>query len=295
MSKPPKSQRATLRVGRVSKDVSAAARALKSFESSLDLDCWMTKEGDGAMAASAFQLVLIKGGTPIARQLCLYDELAIGRSPGCGLILDDPGVSRLHARISGGTVLDEESANGTRVNGTPISSHELRDGDVIQVGSHELVFHRAEGGVPAEAILAPERPESDVGHISLGDMTLRLGGKTKTKPKTAVAVEVPRRGYLFLAGDTSKLKRKALQMAVTRDEFVIGSAEGADLPLQGFRTPRVVAIIVRGLAGFSLVPFPRWPLKVELCGTLITTATSLEDGDKIGISGLELTFRHGSS
>lgn len=293
MSQPPKSRRETMRVNRISTEVSAAARALQSFESSLELPCWMT-EGEGSVASSPFQLVLIKKGKPIARQLCLYNELAIGRSPGCGLILDDPGVSRLHARISGGSLVDEESANGTRVSGTPISRHELQDGDVIQAGSYELVFHRAEGALPDGLAAAPTLggSGSDVGHVSLGDMTLRIGGDTKPKE---VAVEVPRRGYLFMGGDTSKLLRKAVQKAVNRDDFVIGTMEGADLPLQGFRMPRVAAVIVRGLAGFTLVPFPRWPLKVELCGKDITTACPLEDGDKIGIGGLELTFRHGSS
>ncbi len=293
MSRPAKSKRETLKVARVSVPVSPAARALHSFESSLELPCWLTKVEEGTLAASAFQLVLIKQGVPVARQLCLYDTLAIGRSPGCGLVLDDPGVSRLHARISGGSVVDEESANGTLVNGTPISRHKLQDGDVIEVGIHELVFHRAEGAIPTETAAAP--PESEVGHIALGDMTLRIGGTPKPTKTATAAVEVPRRGYLFLAGDTSKLKRKALQMAVNRDEFLIGAAEGADLPLQGFRMPRVVAIIVRGLAGFTLVPFPRWPLKIELSGQAVTNATPLEDGDTIRIGELELTFRHGSS
>lgn len=291
MSGPSKSSKETMRVSRVSTHVSAAANALKSLESSLELPCWITEEGSGT-ASTAFQLVLIKVGVPVARQLCAYDELMIGRAPGCGLVLDDAGASRLHARISGGVVIDEESANGTRVNGSQIARHELQDGDVIQVGSHELVFHRAEGAVPEGVTSAPKSDTRSAAHVNLGDMTLRIGGNTK--PKTAT-LDVPARGYLFLGGDTSALRRKALQKAVTRDEFVIGAAKDADLPLKGFRMPHVVALVVRGLTGFTLVPFPRWPLKIELCGEAITGATPLEDGDSIKIGGLELTFRHGQS
>lgn len=285
------SSRETERFAQVSQEVSAAASALESFESSLDLPCWVTEEGEG-LADSAFQLVLIKEGAPVARQLCAFNELVIGRSPGCGLTLEDAGVSRVHARVSGGAVVDEGSANGTRVNGLPISRRVLQDGDVIGVGNHELVFHRAEGGVP-EGATVPTQSESGVGHISLGEMTLRIGGKTKAKQEASV--EVPRRAYLFLGGDTSWVQRKGVQMTVGRDTFVIGSVEGADLSLKAFRMPRVAALIVRGRAGYTLVPFARWPLKIELDGKPIDRPMPLEDKDKVGIGKLELIFRHGSS
>lgn len=287
------SSRATERRPKIQTEVSAAARALNSFDSTLELPCWLT-EGGGDLAESAFQLVLIKEGLPVARQLCAYDDLVIGRSPGCGLVLEDPAASRLHARVVGGELVDEESANGTRLNGLPVRRQALSDGDVISIGSHELVFHQAEGGLPEEPAANPATlSSSGVGHISMGDMTVRIGGD---KGKASEArIEVPTRGYLFLGGDTSSVQRKGVQMTVGKDVFVVGAVEGADLSLKAFRMPPVVALILRGRAGFTLVPFGKWPHKVELCGQPATEPMPLEDKDTVKIGKLELIFRHGSS
>ncbi|MDD5307589.1 MAG: FHA domain-containing protein [Deltaproteobacteria bacterium] len=69
----------------------------------------------------------------------------IGRSPSCNITLEDPLVSRTHARI---TVLDDHailddlgSRNGTLVNGEPIfDNHRLANRDRIRIGTHDFVF-----------------------------------------------------------------------------------------------------------------------------------------------------------
>lgn len=71
----------------------------------------------------------------------------IGRHPECSIWLDEPGVSRRHARIhvDGVTgrvmVEDLQSTNGTSVGNTPIAGpRALVDGDVLRIGSVELTF-----------------------------------------------------------------------------------------------------------------------------------------------------------
>ncbi len=64
----------------------------------------------------------------------------IGRGSDGEIQLDDDGVSRKHARMtrkpSGLVALEDlNSTNGTWVNGTRVSLHELTDGDRIQIGS----------------------------------------------------------------------------------------------------------------------------------------------------------------
>jgi pSer/pThr/pTyr-binding forkhead associated (FHA) protein len=70
--------------------------------------------------------------------------LEIGRDPACGLALAPKDVSRRHARIVPGLlgyIVTDLSANGVRVNGVAIEkSHLLGFGDVIGIGSVELVF-----------------------------------------------------------------------------------------------------------------------------------------------------------
>jgi DNA-binding CsgD family transcriptional regulator len=70
-------------------------------------------------------------------------DFVIGRSPDCGLALDDVLVSRQHAVIRCGegelSIEDLGSANGVLVNGTRITrATELWDRDRIQIGGHRM-------------------------------------------------------------------------------------------------------------------------------------------------------------
>jgi pSer/pThr/pTyr-binding forkhead associated (FHA) protein len=68
----------------------------------------------------------------------------IGRAWGADLRLDDKAVSRRHAIVyvtaESVRILDDRSANGTRVNGLCASGAELDDGDVILVGQVVLTY-----------------------------------------------------------------------------------------------------------------------------------------------------------
>lgn len=68
--------------------------------------------------------------------------LLIGRHYGCDVVLDDPSVSRRHARVvfrDGGWVLqDLASTNGTTVNGSAVGRCALRPGDHLGLGSERL-------------------------------------------------------------------------------------------------------------------------------------------------------------
>ena len=69
----------------------------------------------------------------------------LGRSPECQITIEDPLVSRQHARIriegDEAQVEDLGSRNGVRVNGRPIEgSQVLKHSDRIRLGTQELVF-----------------------------------------------------------------------------------------------------------------------------------------------------------
>jgi pSer/pThr/pTyr-binding forkhead associated (FHA) protein len=74
----------------------------------------------------------------------------VGRSMECDIVVADPGVSRLHARLDKSeedwVLVDLESRNGTLVNGEKIREIKLQPGDVIQLGGASFVFE-AEPGV----------------------------------------------------------------------------------------------------------------------------------------------------
>lgn len=69
--------------------------------------------------------------------------VAIGRQADNTIVIADTQVSRQHARLdvaeAGISITDLDSANGTRVNGTPIAgATPLHEGDVIQIGITQL-------------------------------------------------------------------------------------------------------------------------------------------------------------
>jgi hypothetical protein len=68
----------------------------------------------------------------------------IGRGQDSSFRLPDTGVSRRHLEISwdghAATLTDLGSTNGTTVNGNPVQTWQLNDGDVIRVGHSSLVF-----------------------------------------------------------------------------------------------------------------------------------------------------------
>jgi DNA-binding winged helix-turn-helix (wHTH) protein len=72
-------------------------------------------------------------------------ENVIGRDPSCGVWLDQPGVSRHHARVvvtdDVTEIEDLGSTNGTFVSEIAIAGpHQLRDADIIHVGSVDLKY-----------------------------------------------------------------------------------------------------------------------------------------------------------
>jgi hypothetical protein len=68
----------------------------------------------------------------------------VGRGQDADFRLPDTGVSRRHLEITwdgqSATLADLGSTNGTTVNGTPVQTWQLADGDVIRIGHSSLVF-----------------------------------------------------------------------------------------------------------------------------------------------------------
>ena len=71
-------------------------------------------------------------------------ETTIGRSPDCGIFLDDVTVSRRHAVLTHRDgrffIEDQGSLNGTFLNRRRIESAPLEDGDELQIGKYRLTF-----------------------------------------------------------------------------------------------------------------------------------------------------------
>ena len=84
------------------------------------------------------------------------DNTLIGRSPGCQIQIEDPAVSKQHARLyfSGGKwfIEDLNSSNGTYVNAHAIHKPKcLKPNDVLRFGTHSFRFFPG----PPESIPTP--------------------------------------------------------------------------------------------------------------------------------------------
>lgn len=89
--------------------------------------------------------VTIKGKKLKEVMLRKEDTLSIGRDPSNDICLENPAVSRHHARIYKQEwpfyIEDMKSTNGTFLNGSKVSwKAALKNNDKITIGKHELIF-----------------------------------------------------------------------------------------------------------------------------------------------------------
>lgn len=99
---------------------------------------------DDAAADASAMLIVWRGGELIARVALGQDSYVIGRGAGCSIRIRSRYLSRHHALLSfeGGRwfVTDLRSTNGVSVNGRKVRASLLNDGDMIEIGKHQLVF-----------------------------------------------------------------------------------------------------------------------------------------------------------
>jgi hypothetical protein len=118
------------------------------------------RKGDLAVEASLVEGEEVVAPTPVARSRLLVhaggtvrdvplvkEVTTIGRLPECDVVLDDAGASRRHAQVrlqeGRATITDLGSTNGTALNGSPIQSRPLSDGDRITIGT-TLIEYRGD-------------------------------------------------------------------------------------------------------------------------------------------------------
>ncbi len=76
------------------------------------------------------------------------DEYVVGRSDKSDITIADPTMSNSHCVLrrsdsdgqGGYVVIDQNSTNGTRVNGVLVDSQELANSDILQLGSVEVLY-----------------------------------------------------------------------------------------------------------------------------------------------------------
>ncbi|MEM7205518.1 MAG: sigma 54-interacting transcriptional regulator [Planctomycetota bacterium] len=187
------------------------------------------------MGLNAFQLIVRSGDE---RTAYTFDqgEVSIGRSRQCDLRLDDPLVSRRHCRIErqddGGFVLiDEGSQNRPRLRGHPVERCELRDGDVIALGTSEVALAAAPPDLPSiDDTQVAEGPQSAEDLQAFVEIARALNEEQDlTRLLTsimdaAIRLSSAERGFLILGQgeeSTVEVARNFVQEDVLTPEFKI--------------------------------------------------------------------------
>ncbi len=181
-------------------------------------------------------------------------ETGIGRAPDNAIVLDDPLVSRHHARLAWDgtdlTVADLGSSNGTRVNGAeidPRSPRRIGPDDIVQVGGCRIAVAapgtdetlrarpaEAEGpeattivAGPAAAELVVTTPAGTVAHPLRG-AEVTLG----RDPSNAIAIDDPvvsrRHAVLRRSGDAWEIVDLGSANGLTRDGTPVTRARLGD-------------------------------------------------------------------
>jgi len=205
--------------------------------------------------------------------------LSIGRAPDNDVVLDDPAVSRHHARIerSGdmASIVDLGSANSTRVNETEIEPkvpYRLREGDSVRIGAYSLRL-RAESG--------PISAGSRGGAVPQGLYVEQQASPPAASPPVAPSAPAS------LVVDTPQGTR---EFPLDRDRLVLGRDPTADITIDDQVVSRRHAELRRSGGGYEIV---------DLGSTNGLAANgqrfsqkALADGEQIRIaSSVTLTYR----
>lgn len=107
-----------------------------------------------------YRLVIMRGDVETGGITLEAKRISIGRDQTCDITLDDPSVSRHHARLV--RVMDSyyledlDSTNGTQRNHRPITKHVLKHSDEIRIGGFTLHFMMEEKAGQSGSVAKPE-------------------------------------------------------------------------------------------------------------------------------------------
>ena len=159
----------------------------------------------------------------------------IGRNADNQVVIKDPRSSRTHCRVSGtpqGVILEDmKSANGTLLNGKPVTRAILRPGDEFSIGATRIVYDPGD-----EAKAVAEAPD---GHAPAENPPADRAVETLTEAVDS-RDETP---AIYLTCVEGTLKGRRIDLSKT--PFTLGRRRECDLPLEDGRVSARHAQIVR--------------------------------------------------
>ena len=226
-------------------------------------------------------------GPDQGHRFVLGDSARIGRSPENEILLRYGDVSRVHAllerRGDGYWIADQQSRNGTVVNGVSIGEPvRLGPGDTVRISGTEFVFQRSSGALPAldpnaTVVLATLGPDTMVWSADVPEW--RKASETPLIGVSAEAWELwarsgPERGRRFALGSQAR----------------IGRNPDNEITLAYGDVSRLHAIVERRNDGYWITDRQSRNGTV-VNGIPIARPVRLSAGDRVRIAGTEFVFQ----
>lgn len=233
----------------------------------------------------------------VLKEYVVEQGATIGRLPDNTIVIDNPAVSGHHARVfrEGGELILEDlrSTNGTFVNEHDVYRHALRNGDVVLVGKHKLVYESAAetrgDGVPAQLSGLGDTVYLDTRKHRAMLNTLRTA---RAEADLAAGV-LPTVSVPPGAGGVGVLRVvngecEQSEYDLDANTSLIGKSDGALVRLRGWFKPDVAVAIAR--TGDRYVA-TRFSGRTLVNSQPLRGRHDLRDGDILRVSGLTLEFR----
>ncbi len=238
------------------------------------------------------KLILSMDGLVLKEIVLTKERTAIGRKPINDIQIDNLAISGQHAVITcvldDAFLEDQNSTNGTYVNGQPVKKHALQNNDVIELGKYRLKFLRdsaAPGMAASELIDTAALKPFEISPISsdLGVSSPPGGGadsaRTQLLPPGALERELadmpPEQPGVIKILSGANTGR---QLELTKSLTTLG------------KPGRQVAVITRRAHGYFITHVEGTSFPVVNGRTLDAQAYRLADHDVIEIAGVKMEF-----
>ncbi len=235
------------------------------------------------------KLILSFEGTMLKTVDLNKERITIGRRPDNDIQVDNLAISGLHATVT--TVLndsvieDQNSTNGTLINGELTQKHLLKHGDIIEIGKHTLRY------VVETATATPYQEFAKTMVIRRPDAAAHGAHAAHAEhapPLTHAAVPAPRPAPAAAAPAPVPSREAALKI-------LTGSAAGRILDLNKSLTTIgkagvQVAVFTRRPVGFFVTHVEGDVFPLINGESLGTQARQLNDQDTIEIAGTKMIF-----
>jgi pSer/pThr/pTyr-binding forkhead associated (FHA) protein len=211
------------------------------------------------------------------------NSLTIGRRRDNDIVIDNLAVSGHHAKIDAVgeayVLVDLQSKNGSFVNEQLVSSHWLKDGDVISVGKHLLVF--SFGDAAHEGDAAPAEIDKT--------MVMDTSNYRSMVQKSAPVVPKPLLRPGDMCGQLTYLAGGDGSLDLAGNLIKIGKDPTSEIVVKGWLVGWTAATISRRPDGYYLSHVGGWS-KPRVNAQAVKKSVLLQDLDVIDIGSVKLQF-----